>query len=96
MKEVMGMADDKRQWVIRDVPNRTRRIINKWAGDWDVSVAEALERLIDVAESTLQGELKHSDAVVVLKGPDDIANLAETVARILEQRQKQGNKSSEQ
>jgi hypothetical protein len=86
---------DERQWVIRDVPDRTRRIVKKWAGDWDVSIAEALERLVDSGEK-LEIAQKQPNEVFVMNAryfdmhdQEQMAALADLVAQALERRQRQ-------
>jgi tRNA A-37 threonylcarbamoyl transferase component Bud32 len=46
------MPDEQTPWVVKGVPNRTRRLVKVYAAERNVTMAEALEQLIDAALGT--------------------------------------------
>ena len=82
---------DEKAWVIRDVPEITRRKVKKWAGEWGVTIAEALERLVESGEKfeTVQAA-PTTRTYFRVDSPDDMAKLAELIADEMERRRKGG------
>ncbi len=78
---------DEKAWVIRDVPEKTRRKVKKFAGEWGVTIAEALERLVDSGEKIESVQVADLQ-MFNFNNPEQMAALADLVAEAMERRQR--------
>lgn len=92
----MTNVPDEKAWVIRDVPEATRRKVKKWAGEWGVTIAEALERLVDsgdrvesnVVSMQTTGEIEGT-RIIPTDDVSQLFQLAKMVADLIEKRRQE-------
>jgi excisionase family DNA binding protein len=61
------MAEDEKPWMIRDVPEHTRRKVKVFAADRGLTMGQAIESLVDIAFASLV----ESEGVAVLSSQTD-------------------------
>lgn len=64
------MADELKPWVVREVPDRTRRIVKMYAAEHGMTMAQAVEALVDNARGPSWKVTQHlvNVCAAVLKG----------------------------
>jgi hypothetical protein len=84
------MATDETPWVVRDVPGQTRRLVKIFAAEQNLTMAQAIERLVNIALASLADTSsaaafsEQTDAGLdrVLEAADRVAAIEERVGPI--------------
>jgi hypothetical protein len=98
--EMENQADDKanKPWVIRDVPEHTRREVKAYAAQHGMTVAEALEYLVGLSlQLNMKANVVGADGqtrklelgqAVTFEDREEVALIADAILRLVEMRER--------